>query len=188
MAIEIKKVKVLSKYQIVVKYEETIPPTEDGKSAVLCEIEATLRHEVHQDLMDALEAIKPHLIEMCGQPEIGQYEINQVVWGGDGEYRGVTLCGNRTLIANRKLNLNSPFCTFNEDVAWYGAWVDLEIATAKFEAEVIEYINGKFAPSKQMELEFDSVTIECNGKSATLTADFAQKSDKAVYTPTIKED
>lgn len=151
--IEIKKVKVLSRFQVVVKYDTRITQSEDAE-VVTCEIEATMRHEVHQDLIDALEAIKVHLVEMCGQPEIGTYEINQVVFGGEGEYRGVTLCGNRELKANRKLNLNSPFCSFNEDTGWYYNWPELEALVAKFEEQVILYIGGKFAPKKQMELEF----------------------------------
>jgi hypothetical protein len=98
--------------------------------------------EFHEFLI-AKEA--PELIE--------KFETTGVSWGGNGEYCGVTIVGKKQLKENRVLNLVSPFCMFQNENSFYDFDYEIEKDASFLQIEILAYLDGKHAPSKQLELE-----------------------------------
>ena len=145
----LKKIKIKNQFHIECEYKFEL------ESGEFSEVKAIYRHQCHEDLLNAMNELKTHLIATCEQDESATYEVNQCSWGGHDDFIGVVICGNRELTGNRKLNLVSPFVMFNDDTSTYERWRDLEHAVNKLEEESILYIKGKSAPKEQMELEFE---------------------------------
>lgn len=167
--IQIKKFKLIHVSEVVIEFSETIRDEEGN--AVTVEWLKKSKFEVHEDLLKALKDLLPHMVALCEfceyilikeAPELltKGFDINQVSWGGNGEYAGVTLCGKKELKQNRVLNLVSPFCMFESENPFYDYGYELQSKVAILEHEIVLYLGGKHAPSKQIELDFSTPTIQ----------------------------
>lgn len=116
----------------------------------------------HADLINALKQLTTHLALITEQvndttsPQAANVmkniKVTQLSIGGDDDQTGVTLVGMRTLSNGKVLNLVSPFTKFDDEYEDYihidQLFTDVHLALEEFEA----YLNGKYAPAKQMEL------------------------------------
>lgn len=166
--IELKKFKLIGVSDVYIEFTEIIR-NEEGNSISTDWVKKS-KYEVHEDLLKALKGLLPHMVALCEfteyilieqAPEIllKGFDINQVSWGGNGEYSGVTLCGKKELKQNRVLNLVSPFCMFDCENPFYDYGFELASKVAILEQEIILYLGGKYATSKQIELDFSTPTI-----------------------------
>ncbi len=161
MSIEIKKAKIESGIYLSVEIIETVTTPDN---VVTNEVSKKLKHAVHEDMITAFRNLVPHLAVMCevvesntdfqticDMPVLDKLMVTGYSLGGDGDHAGITLIGQRKLKNNRVLNLCSPFIKFDDEHSPYP--FDLWGAFCHADHEVQEYLNGKFAPTKQQQLE-----------------------------------
>lgn len=119
--------------------------------------------EPHNDLVEAIEAFNPHMVNICEQPS-----YDEIVDGAFNPYRvtgfkispngeDLTIIGAKIIKEGGELTLISP--AIKPDRKYVGM-DDLSIAIQQAIFEVEEYINGKVAPSKQIELDLDEPKLE----------------------------
>jgi hypothetical protein len=129
-------------------------------------------HEVHPDCRAAFDEMLIHLVELCelGQyhnlkenPELlADYSLTGFSRGGSDEHEGVTLIGRKDLSTKKVLNLVAPFTKFDPETTDYSRSIDLAVAVRKATDEVVAYLEGKFAPSLQLDLPFNVTSVEGN--------------------------
>lgn len=166
--IQIKKFKLITEKEVKIEYIEILRDEDDKKVEI--EIIKHMRFEVHDDLILALNNLKSHLMALCefydydviqeNYSLADKFEMKSITYGGSDEYKGVVLCGHKKLKGNRVLNLVSPFCMYNNENSFYENDYELAEKAQILEGEIIAYINGKHAPSKQIELDFSTPTIQ----------------------------
>lgn len=164
VTVQIHKAKLTSMNYMDIEYNETLSFEDDQFTN-----EGTKKctWDVHNDLKLLLDKLKPHLALMCEQieetemvdlwhehPLMSKIKVTGYVIGGEGEHEGVTLIGRRQLAHNRVLNLITPFTKWEDEHNGYMYSHDVKTIITDLELEVIEYMNGKKAPSLQQKLEF----------------------------------
>lgn len=169
--IDIKKAKLIDHKYLEVEYTETL---EKDDQYITNEISKKCKHEAHQDLIDAYKKFIPHLAllsEFVDEAYIADmnwdwgnaqsiyhqeifysFDVTSISFGGSGDHEGVTITGRKNLKTGKVLNLNSPFTKFDSEVEEYLHTDKLYSAFVNWDTEVKAYINGKYAPSKQLEL------------------------------------
>lgn len=154
---KIQKVKLEGTGKVSQSYEEFFGEEHDSDV-----VEKKGGAHAHPDLVSIFGALKIHLATLCEQGEFTEFEdypekleifeVTQVSFGGDDEHQGVTLTGMRRLKDNRVLNLNAPFCKLNPDHSHYPYAQSLEMVIQELLVEADAYLNGKHAPSPQLNL------------------------------------
>lgn len=167
----IKKAKLNSVGYLEVEFEQKVI-SEDNETFTF-ESAQKCTWSPHNDLLLALDALKPHLAVLCEQVEnmfeittyekafnqphqlLSKLKVTGFTIGGSDEHEGVTLIGRRVLANNRVLNLVSPFCKWEDEHNGYEYSYELAAIISNLQNEVIEYLNGKKAPAAQLSLEFE---------------------------------
>ena len=121
------------------------------------------KHKAHPDLIQAFKNLDIHLATICEQGQYTDYEdkpenleifkATQISIGGEGEHEGLVLTGQRKLNHNNVLNINTPFEKLDPDQSDYSYAASMGEAVSGLLMEADEYLNGKYAPSRQYELE-----------------------------------
>lgn len=119
----------------------------------------TCEDHVHDDLVTAMDALKPHLAVLCDfiEPkQIADYDADKFkvngysIGGNDGE-EGITIMGMRKTKSGMWYSINTPFMRFGSDDTKnrYQLMEDLLNKVAGIETEVEEYLfNGKMKAPK----------------------------------------
>lgn len=178
MKVKVKKASLKKGRNLEVTLTEFI---QVDQGSVENEVTKKCSYLAHQDLVNAFDALKPFLIEICemeGKDEM--FKVSGFSVGGDDEGEGVVLIGSKKLNSGKVLNLTSPFVEYFGDNELCSGSIYEAIETCITEVE--SYLDGKCA-IKQMELEFDAedaetkVTISTEGpkrrgrKKAEVTAE-----------------
>lgn len=160
---DIKKIKMITTSEFKIEYDEVLKDEND--KPVILEISKVMRFEAHEDLLNALNKMTIHLSALCEFHEyhianeapilLEKFETTGISWGGNGEYCGVTIVGKKQLKENRVLNLVSPFCMFQNENSFYDCDFLLEKDASLLQIEILAYLDGKYAPNKQLELALD---------------------------------
>lgn len=163
--ITLKKAKLIDQIEVYCEYEEKVMIYDKPKyiTKTFCLIQ-----EPHLDLINALDELKVHLAGLCEIMPMSDINLTDkeylndlrymslkvtgISLGGSDEHSGVTLIGRKTLRNNRVLNLVAPFTKFEEENEPYKYQYELSVCVSNLEQEFIAYMNGKYAPSKQLEL------------------------------------
>lgn len=145
MPIRLKKVKVTSDNKIHMAYEQK-------GSGGWDEYSLTCSDKPRPELLVALEALAPHVIEMCELPEsyLDRITVRSVSYsyGGDQEVMGATISGQMALYySNCGLNINTPHKasdSYSDGPADDKQLLDSECikALGVLEDEAIRYIQG----------------------------------------------
>lgn len=164
MDIEIKKVRI-SKSGAKLEYVRVSPADEEGEEDLKVTITEKSNQAPHRDLIGQFNALVPHLVlitesvdgsvtlEKVKEDELlDDYEVRGFTRSGSDENEGIMLIGIKHLRSGKVLNLHTPFMKFTDDYLYMSS---LEDAIDNCCSEVVEYINGKKAPSNQLELAFD---------------------------------
>jgi hypothetical protein len=121
----------------------------------------------HPDAIHAFELMRAHLAIICDQREafekslqeldddlitIDKFKVTGYSIGGNGESEGVTLSGHKKLSRGRVLNLNAPFTKYTDENDPYEYGDELSGTIAHASDEVNKYLDGKVAPSAQLEI------------------------------------
>lgn len=188
--IELKKAKLLDKKYLHVEYTEYSPSKEDPNDLIDTYITKKCGHLAHEDLINAYDKLIPHLcfltefldenyaedrtwapneeMSVFDLPAFEKFQVTSFSIGGDGEFEGITITGRRNLANGRVLNLNTPFTAFNDENNPYTFANEMWIAYTDLCHEVEEYIGGKYAPSKQMDIDFEEMPKEDKGLKVTV--------------------
>ena len=133
------------------------------------------RYFAHQDLVDAFTMLRSHMAFICDLPEargltlheleddddlLEKIKITGMSLGGDGEHEGVTIIGMKILNSGKVLNLVAPFTKFVDENQPYLYGDELCHITDHVSHEVLAYVEGKYAPSAQQELDFENSSDE----------------------------
>lgn len=164
--LDIKKVKIKDLIEVEIEYDEIV---KHNQKAFTINRTFHLFKEPHRELTDWFVKLKLHLAYLCEMIPVGKYNAEYDNWmvdetisklevtgfsiGGHDEYLGVTLIGKRRLNNNRVLNLVAPFTRYEDENAQYIYGFELEQLINSACQEVESYMEGKFAPEKQTELE-----------------------------------
>lgn len=124
----------------------------------------------HPDLINAMNNLRKHLVVLCDQREsdivisdefstfeagkLPDIKVTGISIGGDEEYEGVTITGQRILKNRKVVNLNTPFTFFTDPVEenyQFEEYLFEDVSMVLVEVEA--YINGKRA-IKEQELPF----------------------------------
>jgi hypothetical protein len=167
----IKKVKLIDRLFLELEYEEVIQEAELFHTT---EISMKSKREVHEDLVNAIDALIPHLsfmseqiedddrfsgdmVEFSKMEEFKKFLVTGFSIGGSGDHEGVTITGRRRLRNNRVLNINTPFTKFNDENAGaesYGRLEEMILDINTCINEVCLFVDGKYKPSDQLAIEF----------------------------------
>lgn len=126
---------------------------------------------VHDDLIIALEKLKPHLVKICdfkkadsitpgtiedyNLENLTEYKVNGFTIGGDSEHEGIVIIGCRTFSNGKVLNITTPFMKFSDDNEPYELAEDLGENISRCLFEIDEYLFNEKHAIKQLEMEFD---------------------------------
>lgn len=151
MSITIKKVKLTKSRTLEVTLSEEV--TVNGMP-VTNEVVKKCEYLAHQDLIDALTQLAPHMVNICElmtpseELRITGFSISENSEGG-----GVTIVASKTLTNGKVLNLVSPFTDFfSED---YSLSEELQIDMNDCVREVELYINEGKSAIRQASINFD---------------------------------
>lgn len=163
--ITLKKAKLIDQIEVYCEFDERILIYDKPKTAHKT---FSLFQEPHDDLINSLQELSIHLAVLCEiipaqevnfkekeYLENSSYKalkVTGVSFGGSDEHSGVTIVGRRTLKNNRVLNLIAPFTKYEDEHNQYKFSTELYDSCSKVEQEFIAYMQGKYAPSKQLEL------------------------------------
>lgn len=151
MSITIKKVKLTKSRTLEVTLSEEV--TVNGMP-VTNEVVKKCEYLAHQDLLDALAKLAPHMVNIC---ELMTPSEELIVTGftvsETSESAGVTIVASKTLTNGKVLNLVSPFTDFfSED---YSMSEELQIDVNECVHEVQLYINEGKSAIRQASINFD---------------------------------
>jgi hypothetical protein len=154
---------------LIVELTEIID-TKDG--TIYNDVVKTCGSVVHQDLQNAFDGLKLHLVKICDlrfadvidRNEIGdfdmsllnEYTITGFSIGGHDENEGVTIVGNKKLKSGKVLNICAPFTKFWDEFAPYELETFLRKSVDNCIDEVGKYLTGKSAVT-QTEMDFNSI-------------------------------
>lgn len=164
----IKKAKLKGR-SLDVEIEEFIDV--EGAGTVTNEVTKSCGNLVHDDLVNAFDNLKKHLVCICdmrGSDMLHQsniegfdlellkeYNITGFSIGGNDENEGVTLIGNRKFVSGKVLNIITPFTKFQDENDPYKFASELveDIEHCKYEVE--EYLFNQKCAVKQLEMDFE---------------------------------
>lgn len=137
--------------------------TENGSQ----EVDVKPQALIHDDMRRAFRQLVPHLAYICelvpknkqldiamddiqrlsdGSPLFGDlvnYKVTAFKVSGTGDAQGVTITGQKKLDSGKILNLNTPFLKWEDEYAYIQ---ELRIAIGSCQSEILQYMEGKFAP------------------------------------------
>jgi len=118
----------------------------------------------HQDLVDAFQDLRIDLATLCEQGQytefedktldINKYFVSTIEFSGKAGEETVTLYGHRMLAHNQTLALETPPVKLNQN-SKYAYWQSMEEKVMHAMSETDQYIDGKHAPSNQVEMFAD---------------------------------
>jgi hypothetical protein len=154
---KIVKVKITKEDKVHTSYSEIIG--DEGESDVVTREGG---FPAHPDLVGAMASAKIHLATLAEYGSMTEFEdepskldkfhVTGITLAGDDEHAGVVITGMRILQNNKVLNLNSPFVKLNPDHSDYAYASSLEMVINEILTEADQYLNGKHAPSPQLNL------------------------------------
>lgn len=164
---EINKIKLEGNFCLKLEYEETVTSKDEegNEKANVFDYTVTCRNEVHEDLVNALQNLRPHVLaitesfepksDLAEIPEqmLDKIEVTGISIGGSDEHLGVTIIAKRKLKHGKILNLTTPFQKYEDENMPYEFAGELYADVEQLVDEVQQYLNGKYAPSKQLELD-----------------------------------
>lgn len=167
----IKKAKLNGVGYLELEYTEDVTNEAGEKFTVECSKKCTW--DVHPDLLNALDELKPDLAALCEQEELehmqnyasihkelhpilSKLKVTGFVIGGSDEHEGVTLIGRRMLANNRVLNLISPFTKWEDEHNGYERSYEMAAIIHRLQTECELYLDGKMRPAAQLSLEFET--------------------------------
>lgn len=158
--IKIRKAKIKDGLFLEADYVQELP----GHSKKNISMSSTV--PVHEDLTNAFVKLNKHLALLCDDlpcraktiadwdtDAIVNYTVKGFSIGGNDENEGVTLSGNKEA-KHGIVNLNSPFQKWEGSEYKFMEELNADVEACLYEVE--QYLfNGKRAPEKQLEMEFD---------------------------------
>lgn len=167
---------------LYVEYDQIINDPELGP--VINTIKLTGGNKPHEDLRKAFQILRFHVamiaeqVESPGEPMkismagkggkkkditamldgLHDHPIVQAITvtgfsiGGSDESEGVTLIGQRALKSGAVLNITTPFTKWESEYKYSS---DLEPEVSVAIQECMEYLNGKYAPNPQLEMDLN---------------------------------
>lgn len=109
---------------------------------------------VHNDLLEALEALAPHMVNICElNCNSSEVKITGFTLADGAEGEGVIIIGQKTLSTGKILNIVSPLIEFYNGE--YSLERELNDATYELVHEVELYVNEGKSAVKQTSLNFD---------------------------------
>lgn len=107
MSMRIKKVKITSDDKVAVSYDQ------QSKTGSWDEYSFTCSEKARPEFYEALNALAPHVIEMCELPEdyLSRIKVRGVAfsYGGEKQVMGATIIAQMELFySNTDLNINTP--------------------------------------------------------------------------------
>lgn len=145
---------------LIVSYNERLP---DGNQRIVKDEENTT--PVHPDLINAFQALNPHLASLCEQYNkegaiTEEIECRSFSLKGEDDSSGITLSGVRKVANNKSFAINTPFLHWGREDN-YANMQELMESVEHCEDEVKEYlINGKHAADPQLSLDLDAKVNE----------------------------
>lgn len=148
-----------------IEFNETIKSERSELPDTVNEIKALYRYEAHPDLVKAYRELVKHLASLCELADISECHngevdelpgicnyltVTKICIGGEDEYEGVTLVGQKKLQTGKVLNLVAPFTVFDSDISDYEYARELRDNVGNAIEEVNHYLKGKRA---QLELQ-----------------------------------
>lgn len=141
---------------------------EQGEEVSTDEVGRKCGRIAHPDAIQAFNALRIHLAALCEQAEFTEFEddaekldkfhVDQITISGEGEHEGVTISGIKDLKEGGVLLLNSRFTKFDPNHCHHYSYSgSLHEAVLKLLNEIDLYLNGKKAPSNQLDFNFDSI-------------------------------
>jgi hypothetical protein len=170
----LKKAKIIDGMFLELEFTQIEP---DGDSSVSTDIKGLYRKRIHQDLFNAFHKLRVHLaflVEIVDVEEsdmfddgsiydalkFSKFKVTSFTLGGEGEHEGVVITGQKQLLSNKVLNLNSPFTKFEPQKGTYNYKFLHEmyhdVNNCIYEVE--QYLQGKHAPNPQLDLFDESKT------------------------------
>lgn len=165
--LEIKKVKLVGDYSAQLEYSKTtINKIGDDEISVTNDYVVTMRHQPHPDLVNCFNLLIPHVIMLC---ELGNYgsldsipeiekskiEVTGITIGGSDEHEGVVIIAKKRLKHNKVVNLITPFTKWEDEHNGYTYDSLLRVVCFDILGESKLYLEGKYAPNPQLEIEFE---------------------------------
>lgn len=167
MNITIKQASIKNSLFLAYKYDQVIKNTKKSASE-------SSDAPIHDDLREAFSYLVPHFAFICEEiketecknrldnpkeelPEehiLLKYRVQGFTISGQGDSEGVTISGTKRLESGKILPLNTPFLKF-EDGNEHCFMPELIEAIDNLKSEVYEYLEGKQAPSRQEEMNFE---------------------------------
>lgn len=113
----------------------------------------------HPDFVQALNGLTQHMIDIC---EISgdhdhRFKVTGISLGGDAEFTGVVIIGQKEVLNKKVFNIVTPFVMFQEDKSDYEDAYGLNKDVGFLVRETIELIGGK---SAQAEIDFEEAEKE----------------------------
>lgn len=164
MNITIKKASIKNSMFLAYEYDQSVNSTKNI-------IKTSSDAPIHDDLRDAFHSLTPHFALICEEIDektaqeaienpdevleeenpLLKYKVSGFSIGGYADNEGATISGSKRLENGRVVNFNTPFLKF-EDSHEYQFMEELVSAINHLKSEVYEYLEGKQAPSKQLEI------------------------------------
>ena len=128
----------------------------------------------HQDLVDAFNALPVHLALICELREVHKLTLKKIALdpsvlegitvssfflSGESENEGVTLTGRKTLIDGKQIQLTTPSYKW-DDSDGYRNIEDLAALIDHLQNEILQYMDGKSAPSSQLKMFEQNMGLE----------------------------
>lgn len=166
--VQIKKVKLIGEYSAQLEYTKSITTKlGDDETTVTNDYVVTMRNQPHTDFINSMNKLIPHVILLC---EIGDYgsveaipdkelqkiEVTGITIGGHDEHEGVVVIAKKRLKHNKVVNLITPFTKWEDEHNGYTFERLLQIACFNVLGEAELYLNGKYAPNPQLEIQFET--------------------------------
>jgi len=165
---EIRKIKIDDETTVEIQYTEIIMVGEgDAERPVKNQHTAKLKFRAHRDLLAQLEALKPHVLQLCeitdskkgldGIPknQLEPITVTGVSFGGEEDDYGVTIIARKKLKYNRGVNLITPFIKFDPDQSKYDYADELYQSCIELQRETELYMIDKHAPEPQLSMDLN---------------------------------
>lgn len=168
------KLKIKNRLTAEVHYENSVKA--EGEQPFTNQVVVNSGRQVHPDLLEALDALTPHIENICEWTDGGDYTTTGFVIGGDGA--GVTLIGQKETRTGKVVNITTPFTKFDPDAEQYSDCNELSEAVWNVVREAQLYLEGKSAQFSLFDGQAQAQEVELkmlNPKRAKLLAEAAQK-------------
>ncbi|MCB0446398.1 MAG: hypothetical protein KDD03_02610 [Gelidibacter sp.] len=111
----------------------------------------------HPDFIKSLDAITEDMVLICelNDESIWKYKVTGISIGGEDEYLGVVIIGQKEVLNKKVFNIITPFVMFEEEHSDYENCGDLKKKVDLILKETEELLNGK---TSQMKLDFHDKT------------------------------